>query len=313
MSDLTIGFIGFGEAASCFSRHLKHQPSTRLLVFCNGRTNRPPYSESFIRFAVEAGAKTMDGLQELCGASDVVFSAVLVANALEVAREAAPLLKPGALFVDISASTPSKKRQLAAVVESAGALYVDANLMGSVAIYGATVTIYCSGSGAGRFASLFQPLGMKVEVATDRAGDAAMVKILRSVVTKGIEALVVEALTIATLQGVRGEVLAGLFSSMDRTKFSDFVDMCIRTDVLHAERRAVEMDEIAGDIRAMELDPIMTEAAGRRLRASADLGLRETFVGRMDATLEEVLDAYAAAIKPAPTVGRNFRAAESEG
>lgn len=304
MSDLTIGFIGFGEAASCFSWHLKDQPSTRLLVFCNGRTNRPPYSESFIRFTEAAGAETVDGLAELCGRSDIVFSAVLVANALEVAREAAPFLKPGALYVDISASTPSKKRQFAAAVEDVGALYVDANLMGSVAIYGPTVTLYCSGSGASRFASLFRPLGMMVEVANDRAGDAAMVKMLRSVVTKGIEALVVEALTIATLQGVREEVLTGLFGSMDKTKFSDFVDMCIRTDVLHSERRAVEMDEIAEDIRAMELDPIMAEATGRRLLASASLGLREAFIGREDATLEKVLDAYATAIKSTPPAAR---------
>ncbi|MCM2467314.1 NAD(P)-dependent oxidoreductase [Agrobacterium vitis] len=300
MSDLTVGFIGFGEAASCFSKHLKEQPSMRLLVFCNGRTNRPPYSEAFLRFAGEAGATTMDTLAELCGASDVIFSAVLVANALEVAREATSFLKPGTLYVDISASTPSKKRQIAAAIEAGGGLYVDANLMGSVAIYGAPVTLYCSGSGVSRFAELFIPRGMTIDVANDRAGDAAMVKMLRSVVTKGIEALVVEAFTIATLQGVRGEVMTGLFGSMDKTKFSDFVGMCILTDVLHSERRAVEMDEIATDIRAMELDPIMTEAAGRRLWASARLGLREAFVGRKDATLEQVLDAYAAAIKTGP-------------
>ncbi len=300
MSDLTIGFIGFGEAASCFSRHLKALPSTRRLVYCNGRTSRPPYSEDFIRFAEEMGATTVTALSALCGASDVVFSAVVVASALEVAREAAPFLKPGTLYVDISASPPSRKRQIAVAVESGGALYVDANLMGSVAIYGAAVTLYCSGSGSDRFVSMFRPFGMRAESASDLAGDAAMVKMLRSVVTKGIEALVVEALTIATLQNVRAEVMAGIFESMDKTKFSDFADMCVRTDVLHAERRAVEMEEIAGEIRTMGFDPIMAQAAGRRLRASAGLGLREDFIGRKGACLEDVLDAYAAAYATPP-------------
>ncbi len=300
MPDPAVGFIGFGEAASCFSRHLSGQPSLAIRVFCNGRTNSPPYSDKFIRFAQDAGARPVDSLAELCPASDVVFSAVVVANALEVAQQAAPFLKRGALYVDISASTPTRKKRIAAAVEAVGALYVDANLMGSVTIYGPTVALYCSGSGATLFASLFAPRGLNIEVANDRAGDAAMVKMLRSVVTKGIEALVVEALTIATLHGVRSEALKGLCGSMDKTKFSDFVDMCIRTDVLHAERRAVEMDEIASEISAMELEPIMTAAAGRRLWASAGLGLRDAFAQRSGATLEEVLDAYAGVMKEIP-------------
>jgi hypothetical protein len=76
------------------------------------------------------------------------------------------------------------------------------------------------------------------------------------------------------LAGVREEALRGICEPMDTTHFSKFVDMCVRTDVLHAERRAVEMEGVAGGLRELGIDPIMTDATARRLRQSATLGLR---------------------------------------
>jgi hypothetical protein len=115
---------------------------------------------------------------------------------------------------------------------------------------------------------------------------------LRSVVTKGIEALVVEALIAASVAGVRTEALRGICQPMDATRFSSFVDMCIRTDVLHAERRAVEMDGVAEAIRELGIDPIMAVATASGLRRSAALDCRGHFLGRDHYTGDEVLDAY---------------------
>jgi hypothetical protein len=106
--------------------------------------------------------------------------------------------------------------------------------------------------------------------------------------------LVVEALTAASLAGVRKEALHGICAPMDATSFSKFTDMCIRTDVLHAARRAVEMEGVADGLREIGIDPIMTVATAQRLRASAALGLRETFAGGSSYDADAVLDAYAA-------------------
>jgi 3-hydroxyisobutyrate dehydrogenase-like beta-hydroxyacid dehydrogenase len=169
--------------------------------------------------------------------------------------------------------------------------------MGAVGIYGASVPLYSSGDGVEHFASLFAPLGFSVESAGPQPGAAAAVKMLRGVVTKGIEALVVEALTAATIAGVRDEAMAGICGPMDATSFSQFVDMCLRTDVLHAERRAVEMEGIAGEIRELGLTPIMTEATAARLRTSSALGLRSAFAAKQGYTAAEVLDAYGSCIR----------------
>ena len=185
-------------------------------------------------------------------------------------------------------------------VAAKGGSFVDANLMGAVSIYGAAVPLYCSGDGAARFAELFAPLGFSIELAGPDAGTAAAVKMLRSVVTKGMEALIVEALTAASLAGVRSEALRGICEPMDATRYSQFVDMCVRTDVLHAERRAVEMDGVAEGLREIGLQPIMTEATAARLRTSAGLGLRADFASRQAYSADDVLDAYAARMSGLP-------------
>lgn len=164
--------------------------------------------------------------------------------------------------------------------------------MGAVSLYGASVPLYTSGSGAARFAQTFAPLGFSIDLAGSEAGKAAAVKMLRSVVTKGIEALVVEALTAASLAGVRQEAMRGICDTMDATSFSKFVDMCIRTDVLHAERRAVEMEGVMDGLQELGLPPVMTEAVVKRLRLSSDSVLRSSFAERKSYSADDVLDAY---------------------
>ncbi|MCA6122960.1 NAD(P)-dependent oxidoreductase [Bradyrhizobium sp. WSM 1704] len=296
MPEQTIGFVGFGEAAQCFAAHLAGKGALAPLVFCEGKTNHPPYQEAFRNMAAAHGVELVNSLHELMTRADVVVSAVVVATAVPVGQAIAALLRPGMLVVDINASTPRAKRLVGDAVVAKGGTFVDANLMGAVSIYGAAVPLYCSGDGAARFADTFAPLGFTIELAGPDAGTAAAVKMLRSVVTKGMEALIVEALTAASLAGVRSEALRGICEPMDATRYSKFVDMCVRTDVLHAERRAVEMDGVAEGLREIGLQPIMTEATAARLRTSAKLGLRDDFVARQAYSADDVLDAYVARI-----------------
>lgn len=296
MSTPVVGFVGFGEAARCFAGHLAGQ-GVRVHAFCEGATNRPPYPPGFRAQAEALGATLHDTLGELLDVASVVFSAVVVASAPDVGQAIADSLRPGTLVVDINAATPRVKQDIAAAITVRGGSYVDANLMGAAGLYGPTVPLYCSGDGAARFAELFAPLGLTVEVAGETPGSAAAVKMLRSVVTKGIEALVVEAMTAAALAGVRREALAGICGPMDATRFSDFLDMCLRTDVLHAGRRAVEMDGAADCLRELGLAPVMTEATAARLRASAAMDLRREFLARPGYDADTVLDAYVARVK----------------
>lgn len=294
-----IAFVGFGEAARCFAAHFAAQGIAGMPVFCEGVTNRPPYAPAFRELVAAHGGRALDSLGEVAATADVIFSAVVPATAVPVGEAIAAVARPGALLVDINASTPGRKRQVAAACAARGIGFVDANLMGAVSLYGPRVPLYCSGDGLARFTEIFAPLGLEIEAAGPEAGTAAAVKMLRSVVTKGMEALLVEAMTAASLAGVRAEALRGICAPMDATRFSSFADMCIRTDVLHAERRAVEMDGVAEGIDELGLDPVMTRATAARLRASARLGLRADFAARVAYDADAVLDAYMAASRPA--------------
>ena len=292
-----IGFVGFGEAAQCFAAHLAAQGAPPMPVFCDGPTNHPPYSDGFRAKAAALGAEPVDSLAALMERADIVFSAVVVATAVPVGQAIGALVRPGMLVVDVNASTPRAKKLVAEAVAARGAQFVDANLMGAVGLYSAKVPLYSSGDGMARFQGVFSPLGFNIEDAGPEPGTAAAVKMLRSVVTKGIEALVMEAMTAATLAGVRPEALRGICGPMDASSFSSFLDMCVRTDVLHAERRAVEMEGVADGLREMGVPPLMTDATVQRLRASAALGLRADFAARPAYDATAVLDAYAAVMR----------------
>lgn len=293
----TVGFVGYGEAASCFTKGLSGNGLQRILVYCNGSRNRPPYTQPFKDRVAADGAQTVDSLEDLVSDSDIVFSAVLVGNAVEVGEAIAACVDAGTLVVDINASPPSAKKAVGAAVTAQGASFVDANLIGAVSIYGHSVQLLSSGDGSVEFARRMGPFGLNVEVIGNDPGTSAMVKMLRSVVTKGMEALIVEAMTAAHLAGITEEAFRGICEPMDATTYSSFADMCIKTDVLHAGRRAVEMDAALAELRELGVEPIMTTATVERLRTSERLGLRDRFVDAPPKNYEEVLDAYTAVIR----------------
>ncbi len=295
---LTVGFVGFGEAASCFAEAFARSSDVAVRAFCDGGRNHPPYTEAF-RARVEAtGTDLVDTLDEVVSGSDVVISAVQVASAQQVGEAIAERVEPGQLVVDINATVPEVKQHLAAAVEARGGSFVDANLMGAITIYGHQVQLYSSGSGAERFRELAAPYGFNVDVAGPQAGTSALVKMLRSVVTKGIEGLIVEAMTTAEYAGITEEAFHGICDPMDETKFSYFAEMVLKTNVPHAGRRAVEMEAIVGSLQRMGIEPTMTRATTQRLKDSTALGLRERFGDTPPADYREVLRAYREVERP---------------
>jgi len=270
---LGVGFIGFGEAARVFAGGLRGTGPV-LLAFCRGPRNAPPYAPAFRQAAAALGVELVDTLDELARRADVLFSAVATPAAAAVASECAAALRPGQLYVDINAVAPATKEAIAAAVAARGASFVDAELMGAASLYGAAVPLYVSGDGAAEFQRRFAPLGLNVTLVPGAPGAAAALKMLRSVVTKGIEAVVVEAMFAAVRAGMAREAFAAITEPMDAVKFSDFARMCLTSDPIHAGRRAEEMIGVGEVLRALAVDPIMVEAARRRLLWSAGLGAR---------------------------------------
>ncbi|MDR7482095.1 MAG: DUF1932 domain-containing protein [Armatimonadota bacterium] len=290
-SRLRIGFLGFGEAAKTFASALNGRVA-RLTAYCNGPRHRPPYTSAFQEEAAARGVTLVDSLEALVTGADLIISAVATSAATAVAEESALYLGARHIYADMNAVPPAAKDAMAQRVTARGAAFVDAELMGAVSLYGHTVAIYASGNGAAAFQQRLAPLGLNITVVPGSAGAAAFLKMLRSAVTKGMEALIVEAMFAAYRAGLAPEAFAALTQPMDAVRFSDFARMCLTSDPVHAGRRADEMKGVTAVIRQLGVRPTMAEATRRRLQWSARLGVKDLLSGREPEDFLAVLALY---------------------
>lgn len=278
-SELRIGFVGFGEAATCFAKAFRDHGVKDMPVFAAGPRNRPPYSKEFLDRAAAAGARPVDSLEEVVRSSDVVFSAVVVSAAEEVGAAIGAAVSSGQLVVDINSTAPDTKIAVAEQVAARGGDYVDVALIGSVKLYGPTVPLKISGGAAKRFADLFTPLGLVIEILDERVGTAATLKMVRSLAMKSMGMVILESVLAGAALGIRERTFETLCESMDGVSFGQWARMGMLTNRLHARRRADEVDIMAALMRANGVDPVMATAAKERLERLLELDFESHFEG----------------------------------
>ena len=175
--------------------------------------------------------------------------------------------------------SPALKREIAGVIGTAGARFVEVAVMAPVLPYGHRVPMLLGGPAAAAFAEMMTPFGLRLQLLPEGAaiGSAAAVKMCRSIVVKGLEALLVECVIGATHFGADDLIWASLdesFPGLDWKKLADYMTGRV---VVHGERRAREMEEVADMLRTIGVEPIMAEATARRQEWSAQLKLRSHF------------------------------------
>ena len=206
-------------------------------------------------------------LPEDLGAFDLVLAVTPASVASGLAAEVAR--RPGGiLHVDLSSAAPGAMAEAAALF-SAPAAFVDGAIMGSVDLNGADTPIILAGSEAARAAGMLERLGLPATALADsRPGDAAALKLLRSVVTKGIEAVAVEAYVAAHRLGLADALRANL-DDISRRPFPDFLDAIVRTHPVHAARRAREVEAAIGELGAHALPTDVSRAVLARFETTA--------------------------------------------
>jgi 3-hydroxyisobutyrate dehydrogenase-like beta-hydroxyacid dehydrogenase len=149
------------------------------------------------------------------------------------------------------------------------------------------------GAAAEAFARTFSPLGMRLEVLAGPGGTAAAVKMCRSIVVKGLEALLCECVLGASQYGADEHVFRSLGESYPGVDWKALADYTMNRVVVHGHRRAREMEEVAETLRVIGVEPIMAEATARRQDWSARLNLRSHFGPGGPTTYAEVIEALA--------------------
>ncbi len=279
MSDVKIGFIGFGEAAALIAEGLTGEGVTNITAY---DVRERPSSD---------GVTMAESMEDMLSRSDIVFAAVTSAVALSAATEAAPYLTQRHLYVDINSVSPETKIAVGKTVTEAGARFVEAAVMAGVPGHGHKVPMLLAGEAAGDLIAAMQPLGMVMEDFGPELGRAAAMKMFRSIMVKGMEALFQECVLGAERYGVSKRVLDSVgdgFPGLDWDKLAHYL---IGRTAIHGERRAHEMEEAAETLKSLGIEPMMAAAAAKRIKWAADKGLAEKFKGKAPASYLEVVAA----------------------
>ena len=219
-------------------------------------------------------------------------------STLAVAQEAAQYVRARTVFLDLNSASPGTKQQCAALIEAAGAHYVEAGVMTSVLPHGIKVPMLLGGPCAAALSAALNTWGLDTRAVSDKIGVASAIKMCRSVMIKGLEALVIESYTTARAYGVEDHMLPTLqetFLGIDWQKQGGYFFSRV---MQHGQRRAEEIREAASTVREAGFAPTMASAIADKQQWLADLAAQGVFadVGK-DARWQDYADRLIAAAK----------------
>lgn len=272
-----IGMLGYGEVGRIFAAGLL--PSVASVSAWDLKFADPALGAAQRDHATAAGVRAGRSLQDVCQQADLLISAVTASQTLELARAAAAQLRPGTVLLDLNSASPGTKRQAAALIEAAGGLYVEAGVMTSVPPYGIRVPMLLGGPHAAGLAGRLAAWGMDAGVASEQLGVASAIKMCRSVMVKGLEALVIESYATARAYGVEDQMIPTLqetFPGIDWPRSGAYFFSRV---VQHGQRRAEEMRESARTVQEAGIEPVMTAAIAARQQWMADQARAGVFAG----------------------------------
>jgi 3-hydroxyisobutyrate dehydrogenase-like beta-hydroxyacid dehydrogenase len=282
----SIGLVGYGEVGRILAEDLRARGVERVLAYdikFGSHADAP-----LLAHAAQHGVRPMTSHAFLAKAADLVISAVTADQTLAVAVASAPTLAPGAWFLDFNSASPRAKIKAAGRVEAAGGRYVEGAVMTSVPPHRSKVPLLLGGPHAAALEPALKALGFAPRVGDEKLGVVSATKMCRSVMIKGLEAMVIESFTAARAHGVEDAVIASLLETFPGIDWEKQGSYFFQRVIEHGRRRAEEMREVAQTVREAGLTP--WSAAGSAER---------------DAWMAELADAGAFGDRTAPGFARS--------
>jgi 3-hydroxyisobutyrate dehydrogenase len=283
LSPRVIALLGFGEAGSAIARGLAAEggwrgPSRpgdnapRRVIAIDPALDKDARGSALGKEARRLEIAIADSYTEALAEADLVICAVQGEHALDAATSAGAFMKKGAHFLDLCTVTGKMADEDRDAIEKAGGRYVDIAVMGGFFKYGIKAPMLVAGEEAQAAVDWMNANGFDAKYLGPKPGSASSVKMVRSVLMKGLEALGVEALVTAERQGIREEVLECL-ADVDLVPFREHLSSLVQTHVVHARRRWEEMGLVAQTLRETGVEPKMTVTTEQTLRRSVEAGI----------------------------------------
>ncbi len=250
-----IAVIGFGEAGSCLCQGWGRSDIHAFDIKQIGDTDTAANKTSQMQ---EAGVIIGDDAASTVRQADMIFSTVTADQAHAAASAAAAGIRPGAYFFDLNSCAPSTKQKNDVIITEAGGRYVDVAVMATITPKYHQTAMLVAGEHAESAIALMLALDMKPVHVPGPVGRASTIKMIRSVLVKGIEALTAECFSAATIAGVADEVAASLDASQTKDGWKDQAAYNMERMTTHGIRRAAEMREVAITLADLNIAGRMT-------------------------------------------------------
>jgi 3-hydroxyisobutyrate dehydrogenase-like beta-hydroxyacid dehydrogenase len=258
-----ISLLGFGEAGGIFGYDFA-KAGLSVSVF-DILLNEGPSRAAMLAKAGSANVRACDTLEEAMRGADLVISAVTASSAADAARSAAPLLRNGQIYMDINSVSPDTKLCIARAIGESPATFVEAAVMAPVSPQRLKSPMLLGGAAAATVAVRLNAIGMNVKPISERVGVASAIKMCRSIIIKGLEAITVESLLTARRFGAEKHVLDSLAATYPGMGWeSKLPDYLISRVAEHGKRRAAEMREAAQAVADTGLQPFTALATAQR-------------------------------------------------
>jgi len=258
-----IALIGFGEVGGIFG-HDFAAVGLEVSAF-DILLNAEPSRSAMMAKAKSAKVRACDSLEAAILGADLVISAVTACSAADVAVSAAPFLRGGQIYMDLNSVSPDTKLSIARDLNSSPATFVEAAVMAAVSPQRLKVPMLLGGADAATAAERLSAIGMNVKAISDRVGVASAIKMCRSIIIKGLEALTVESMFTARRYGAEKQVLESLAAAYPGMGWTEALpDYLIGRVAEHGKRRAAEMREAAQAVADAGLEPFTALATAQR-------------------------------------------------
>jgi 3-hydroxyisobutyrate dehydrogenase-like beta-hydroxyacid dehydrogenase len=283
------GVLGFGEAGSTFAKALA---DAGAIVHAYDQAWDRSDAESLQKRSADHRNITFCLLPELLVSSEIILSTVTTDAALDVAKACVSNLRPQQIYCDLNSTAPAVKLRLHDLLSPTGAEFVEGAILGAIGVTGAKTHILLGGTQAQALSQTLNRFGLNTSAYSRDIGKASMFKMLRSVFSKGLEALIIEFLMAGHKAGLQHDLWPEVATLMAERGFEDVVRNWVCSHGVAHERRYHEMIQVIDLLKDMQFDPIMTEATTRLFKRSTDLQLSRDFASKpelMDDVIEALL------------------------
>ncbi len=273
-----VGLIGYGEVGQILAEDLR---ARGLAVSAyDTKLARAESASVLAQHAAAHGVRLAASHAEAAAGVDLLISAVTASQTLPAAEATGAGLARHAFFLDFNSASPAAKIRAAEVIAAAGGRYVEGAVMTSLPPYRIRVPLLLGGPHAGALEPPLTAIGFSARVASETLGVASATKMCRSIMIKGLEAMVIESFTTARRHGVEDAVIASLQETFPGIDWERQAAYFFQRVIEHGRRRAEEMREAAQTVREAGLAPWSAAATVERQASIAALSEAGVFGAR---------------------------------